>query len=228
MAQNFRRRISLLPDSFQKIQNSLKKFKEIDLSEKADSDTFNKSTIDTITPIKDKKIDPYLLETPLIDKKRLRKISIYSPLSFTENSNLNDNDCSYIQNLSTKKVTNFNNEILENNEDILFINLYFSKYGKMKKLINNENNKKAEKKIEFHDRNYKKYIFPFFDDKDIFGNDNIIKDNEMKCLNIQDDESSDEEQIQNDFNICLNQLDEAINYYSKYHDCISRNINKEK
>ena len=236
MAQNFKRRITLLPDSYHKIQNSFEKFKEIDLSEKTDLDTFNKSTMNKKTPIKDKKIDPSLLETPFIEKKKLRKISIYSPLSFNEMSNIRDtpistdedkiiSKISKNENISTKKVTKFNNQISENEENIPIFNSYFSVFSKRKKIIN-ENNKKAKKIIEFHDKDNKSYIFPLFYDKDIFEKDNNIKDNESKFLNHNDDEISDEELINNDFNICLNQLNEAINYYSNYPYCISRNINK--
>ena len=235
MAQNFKRRITLLPDSYHKIQSSFEKFKEIDLSEKTDLDTFNKSTMNKKTPIKDKKFDPSLLETPFIEKKKLRKISIYSPLSFTENSNIKDTPISTDEeiiiskntkkeNLPTKKVTKFNNQISENEEDIPIFNAYFFNFSKRKKLIN-ENNKKATQIIEFHDKDNKSFTFPLFNDKHIFEQDNIIKDNEMKFFNNNDDEMSDEEQIHNDFNICLNQLDEAIYYYSNYPYCISRNIN---
>ena len=187
------------------------------------------------TPIKEKKIDPYLLETPFIEKKKLRKISIYSPLSFSENSNLKNTPISTdeeiiiskkskISNLPTKKVTRFNNQICEIEEDIPFFNIYFSVFSKRKKLIN-DNNIKTKSNIEFHDKDNKSYKFPLFNDKDIFEQDNIIKDNEMKFFNNNDDENSDEEQIHNDFNICLNQLDEAMNYYSNYPYCISRSIN---
>lgn len=227
MAQNYKRRITLFPDSIQKIENSFKKFKDFDLSEKTDSDTFNKSTINTITPLKEKKLDPSLLDTPIIEKKVLRKISIYSPLSFNENSNYKDSSItsegksfsSYRENISTKKVSNFNNIIEEINDDIPNFKTCF---GKIKKLIC-ENNKKAENMIEFYDKDNKLYKFPLFYDKNIFVEDNLLKDHEIK--NIHDDESSDEEKIKNDFEICINQLDKAMHYYANYPYSTTKNVN---
>ena len=201
MTQNFKRRITLLPNSKDSIQNSLKKFKDIDLEEKADNDTFNKTLISKNTPKKEKKINPYLLETPKIEKSKERRISIYSPLSFGENSFMEDNPISnekisihknFEKNSSEKKVTNFNYHITENQEiDIQNINTCFS-MNKIKKL--NKNNRKFENVIVFNNDNYQKYIFPLFNDNDIYRESNIInKNNENIFLKAHDDENSDKE-----------------------------------
>ena len=201
MTQNFKRRITLLPNSKDSIQNSLKKFKDIDLEEKADNDTFNKTLISKNTPKKEKKINPYLLETPKIEKSKERRISIYSPLSFGENSFMEDNPISnekisihknFEKNSSEKKVTNFNYHITENQEiDIQNINTCFS-MNKIKKL--NKNNRKFENVIVFNNDKYQKYIFPLFNDNDIYRESNIInKNNENIFLKAHDDENSDKE-----------------------------------
>ena len=237
MAQNFRRRISLLPNSNYNFQNSMKKNKEIDLIEKADNDTFNKSIINKITPIKEKRLDPSLLETPIIQKdKKQRRISIYSPLSFNIDSNLkstsisseikNNNNC--IDNSSNIKITNFSPELSPDTDDI-FINFDICHpFRKIKKI--GSMRKKVENDIIFIDEKNKKYNFELFHDKNIFGKENNIINRDIKCLNTHndDDANSDEEQIENDYQICLKQLSEGINYYSKFPNCISRNMHYNK
>ena len=256
MAQNFKRRITLLPNSSNQIQNSIKKFKDIDdIAEIADNDTFNKTIIYEKTPIKEKKLNPSLLETPVIEKKRKRKISIYSPLSFSEIYSMDENKTqsgeiffnknieNTIDNSTRKKISNFSHQSLQesDNEDDIDddyepdFNIYFP-VGKRKKTENIH--KKINDVIIFNDDNCNKYFFPLFNDKEIFGkaNNNNYKDNsdnkdikhEKFLLNIHDDENSNNEQIQQGCNICLKQLDEAINYYSNCPKCISRNINIKK
>lgn len=81
MAKNFKRRITLLPDSYYKIENSLKKFTESTLIEKADNDTFNKLNInkDISTPKKEKTLNSSILNTPSIKKIKTKKnINIFS------------------------------------------------------------------------------------------------------------------------------------------------------
>ena len=233
MAQNFRRRITLLPNSFYNFQNSMKKYKEIDLIEKADNDTFNKSTINNkITPFKEKKLDPSLLETPIIEKdKKQRRISIYSPLSFNINSNFKSTSISseikdnnnYIENTSKLKITNFSPEFSPEIDDI-FTN--FDKVQSSRKVKKIGIRQKVGKDIIFVDEKNEKYNFTLFNDKNIFGENNNIIDSDKKYLNnTHDDENSDKEKIENSYQICLKQLNEEIKYYSKFPKWISRNIN---
>lgn len=231
MAQNFRRRITLIPNPLYNSQNSMKKFKEIDLLEKADNDTFNKSTINKITPIKEKSFDPSLLETPFIEKdKKKRRISIYSPLSFNIYSNLKstsifseikDNN-NYIENSSNKKITNFSPGLFPEIDEI-FTNFEISR--KIKRIGIKQ---KIENDVTFVDEKNKKYIFTLYNDKNIFGEDNNIINDDMKYLNTHEDENSDEEQIENDHLLSIKQLNEGIDYYSKFPNCISRHTNYNK
>ena len=229
MAQNFRRRINLFPNSFYNIQNTMTKFKEMDLVVKADNDTFNKSNINEITPIKIKKLDPSLLDSPIIEKKKERRISIHSPLYFNEDSSLKtspistqeNDDNHYIEKSSELKITNFSPTFSEEIEDFFpNFNTHFI-CKKIKKLI--KSNKKSDNGIIFIDENNQRYQFELFDDQDIFGEDNDCEDEgRIINLNIHDDENSDDEKIQHDYEICLNKLEEAIDYYSKNPNCISR------
>ena len=222
MAQNFRRRITLLPNAFYNYQNSSEKFKEINLLEKADNDTLIKETINKVTPIKEKKINPLILDTPIIQKEQnKRRISIYSPLSFNEKSNIkNDNN----------EITNFNNGVsTDKNEEDFFSNFDLFSSGKSKKVM--KSNKKREKEIEFCDGRNKIYKFGIYKDKNIFeedkDNDIIIHNDKVgKYLNNNNDnESSDEEKIENDYKKCMNILNDGIEFYSNSKNCISRNIN---
>lgn len=245
MAQNFKRRVTLLPSSLYNIQNSIKKFKDVDIIEKADNDTFNKSIICKKTPIKEKKLDPSLLETPIMEKTRLRRISIYSPLSFSEKTYINEtpetSEDKYfynkIKNISSKdkstrkKITNFTHETFQesDDDDIFDLNICLS-FSKRKKINNNEN-KKINKLIVFNDDNFDQYIFPLFNDKDIFEElkDNINNNkNKKECLHMNNDETSDEEQIQHDNNVCLKHLEEAIDFYTNCPNCISSYVNIKK
>jgi hypothetical protein len=248
MAQNFKRRITLLPNYFNQIQNSIEKCKDIDITEKADKDTFNKTITYNNTPVKEKKLDPSLLETPVMEKRK-RKISIYSPLSFSEKFCmdgkqtesgeifLNKNADKNLDNPTRKKITNFIQQPFQesddddnDNGDILKFNTWLSISKKKKKNIDN---KKINNVIIFKDDNYGNYFFALFNDEDIIEKD--IHNSNFKYFNkermqqkIHDDENSDEEQIQEGCNICFKQLDEAINYYSNYPNCISRFVNINK
>ena len=91
------------------------------------------------------------------------------------------------------------------------------------------NRKKAGKDIIFIDEKSEKYNFTLFNDKNIFGENHNIIDNDIKYLNnTHDDENSDGEQIENDYQMCLKQLSEGIDYFSKFPQCISRRINYKK
>ena len=213
MAQNFRGIITQLPNSFSNFQNSMEQFKEITLSEKADNDTFNKSIINKITPIKEeKKLEPSLLETPFIEKdKKQRRISIYSPLPFKIPSNIE----SSVKNSSNLKITNFNPELSPEIDDILS-NFYIQHSLKKMKKIGTR--KKVGKDIIFSDEKNEKHNFTLFNDKIIFGeNNNIIIDNAIKYLNnTNDDESRDGEKIENDHQKCLKRISESKDYFSKF------------
>jgi hypothetical protein len=233
MAKNFKRRITLLPDSYYYFKDSIKKYKEIDLSEKADNDTFNKSIIKRITPIKEKKLDPSLLETPIIEKdKKLRRISIYSPLSFNTPSYLKSTSISseIKDNNNVEKssnlITNFCPELSPEIDDIFSNCDIQHPLRKIKKI---GTRKKVGKDIIFVDEKSEKYNFTLFNDKNIFGENNNIIDNDIKYLNnTHDDENSDGEQIENDYQTCLKQLREGIDYFSKFPQCLSRRINYKK
>ena len=233
MAKNFKRRITLLPDSYYYFKDSIKKYKEIDLSEKADNDTFNKSIINKITPTKEKKLDPSLLETPIIEKdKQLRRISIYSPLSFNTPSYLKSTSISseIKDNNNVEKssnlITNFCPELSPEIDDIFSNCDIQHPLRKIKKI---GTRKKVGKDIIFVDEKSEKYNFTLFNDKNIFGENNNIIDNDIKYLNnTHDDENSDGEQIENDYQTCLKQLREGIDYFSKFPQCLSRRINYKK
>ena len=230
MAKNFKRRITLLPDSYYKIENSLKKFTESTLIEKADNDTFNKLNInkDISTPKKEKTLNSSILNTPSIKKSRQRKISIYSPLCFNENSVINDNsifsEVKILNNDSTeKKVTKFNYPLsLDQDINIQSFNTNFS-MNKIKKI--NKPKNKFGNIIVFNDENDKKYLFPLFDDKQIYGKNNDINqvNNQMISLIKYKEDNSNNEQIKEENNICLTQLKEAFNCYSDNHYCVQKN-----
>ena len=229
MTQNFRRRITLLPDTLGKILNSNKKYKEIDLEEKADEDTFNKSTMNIVTPKKINKLDLSLLETPIIEKeKRLRRISVHSPLNFNENSSLKKSPHSFVEqnffngfyNFSfgdflDKNVSNFQCQFLP---EKFLDNPNFDSLQKRKGV--NNNNKIPERAIILNDKDNNNYLHSVYNDREIYGKNNIIdQDNAIMKSNFEDNDNSDEEHVQNGQNLCLKNLKEAIYNYSKgnYH-----------
>lgn len=222
MAQNFRRRITLQTNPFYEFQKSSKKYKGIDFLEKADSDTFIKSTVNKVTPTKEKKINPLLLETPKIEQERQRRISIYSPLSFNQKSDLK-NDNNYI--------TNFNNEAYADiDKDDVFPNFDFFPLKKVKKTLeSNKINKKTYKEIEFYDERNKKYKYGLFKDNNIFDKD-FTDDKEGLYFNnrINCGESTDDDKKENDCKRCINILKEGIEFFSNNPGYISRNINNNK
>jgi hypothetical protein len=230
MAKNFKRRITLLPDSYYKIENSLKKFTETTLIEKADNDTFNKLNInkDISTPKKEKTLNSSILNTPSIKKSRQRKISIYSPLCFNENSVINDNsifseDKTHNNDSTEKKVTKFNCPLsLDQEIYIQNFNGTFS-MNKIKKI--NKPKNKFGNIIVFNDENDKKYLFPLFDDRQIYDKNNDINhdNNQMISLIKYNEDNSDNEQIKKENNIYLSQLKEAFKCYSDNHYCVQKN-----
>ena len=219
MTQNFRRRITLQTNPFYEIQKlSKKKYKEIDFLEKADSDTFIKSTVNKVTPAKEKKINPLLLETPKIEQEKQRRISIYSPLSFNQKSDVKNNN---------NEITNFTKEVYADIDKDIFPNFDFFPLKKVKKTFESkESNKKTYKEIEFYDERNKKYEFGLFKDKNILEKD-FSNDKEGLFFNncINSEESTDEEKKKNDCKRCINILKEGIELYSNNPGCISRNIN---
>ena len=227
MAQNFKRRITLIPDSFSKFQNSLNKTKELDLTEKADIDTFNKAIIYKNTPKKDKKVKQSLLDTPSIEKKKFRKISIYSPISFGDISTP----------LSKKTISDFNSQLFseEETDNITNINNISNKSffpcGKFKKLSQGNKSKNIFKKsITLNNGNNKKYSFSFYYDFDIYGHNDIIKKNNISINNNinSSGENSDNEEIQKKHNLCVNELDKAINYINNNRNYFSDIVKNRK
>ena len=216
MAQNFKRRISLFPNSLSKFQNSIKERKDL-----ADIDTFNKKIINKNTPPKkEKKMKLSLLQTPIIEKNKLRKISIYSPISFcdipTPITNY-DNFRKKEININKKLISNFNINMLPEEEkdmnDIININKtsMFPK-GKVKKLncdyrkgINNKN-------ITLVNNDNKKVSFKLYNDKDIYGKNDIIKEYDINNINNKTEQNSDDEEIQSKYNKWFFELNNAFDF----------------
>ena len=223
MAQNFKRRISLFPDSFTKFQNSLENLNEIDLAAKADNETFNKSIINKNTPKKEKKMKLSLLDTPSIENKNYRKISIYSPISFGDMSTP----------VSKKNITEFNSQLLPEDEidvnAVINPNTFFP-CGKFKKLDygNKKNNKRN---LVFSDENNVKYSFNLYNDKDIFEKNDIMKKGNTK-VNTNDikkmDGNSDDEEIQMKHNSCVIELGKAFDYINNHGNFFSEYIKNRK
>ena len=70
-----------------------------------------------------------------------------------------------------------------------------------------------------------------YTDKDVSKDDKVSLEtsNTISAMkNIHDDESSDEEKIKNDFEICVNQLDKAMHYYANYPYITTKNVNIEE
>ena len=223
MAQNFKRRISLFPDSFTKFQNSLENLNEIDLATKADNETFNKSIINKNTPKKEKKMKLSLLDTPSIENKNYRKISIYSPISFGDMSTP----------VSKKNITEFNSQLfLEDEIDVNTVinpNTFFP-CGKFKKLDygNKKNNKRN---LVFSDENNVKYSFDLYNDKDIFEKNDIIKKGNTKVNtndNTKKEGNSDDEEIQMKHNSCVIELGKAFDYINNHGNFFSEYIKNRK
>ena len=227
MAQNFKRRISLFPETFGKFQNSLEKLSDINLAEKADKDTFNKSVINKNTPKKEKKVKKSLLDTPSIEDKKYRKISIYSPISFGDMSTP----------VSKKNISEFNSQIFSEDEIELNTTFNSSGYlsflpcGKFKKLDNRYKNKNIlNKNIMLKDENDKNYSFRIYYDKDIYEKNDTLKNdcniNNNKIKNV--DENSDDEEIEQKHDLCINELGKAIDYFNDNPKFFSEMVNKRK
>ena len=223
MAQNFKRRISLFPNSFTKFQNSLENLNEIDLAAKADNETFNKSIINKNTPKKEKKIKLSLLDTPSIENKNYRKISIYSPISFGDMSTP----------VSKKNITEFNSQLFPEDEidvnAVINPNTFFP-CGKFKKLDygNKKNNKRN---LVFSDENSVKYSFNLYNEKDIFEKNDIMKKGNTKVNtnNIKKmDGNSDDEEIQMQHNSCVIKLGKAFDYINNNGNFFSEYIKNRK
>ena len=170
MAQNFKRRISLYPDHPNIFKNSLNRLKEQDISLKADLDTFNKTSIYKNTPKKEKKLNKDLLETPILEKEKYRKISIYSPISFGDFSTpVSNNDT-----INKKIITDFNSQILlsEDNFDFKDFNRIFHLRKYKKKEINQ--NIISHNIVLSNDKN-ENFLFPLYNDIDIYGKNNFIR-----------------------------------------------------
>ena len=222
MTQNFRRRITLQTNPFYEFQKSSKKYKEIDYLEKADSDTFIKSTVNKITPTREKKINPFLLETPKIEQEKQRRISIYFPLSFNQKSDIKNNNYD---------ITNVTNEVYADlDKDDGFLNFDFFPLKKVKKTLeSNKINKKTYKEIEFYDERNKKYKFGLFKDNNIFDKDFSVEKEGLYFNNrINCGESTDDDKKENDCKRCINILKDGIEFYSNNPGFISRNINNNK
>ena len=157
-----------------------------------------------------------------IEQERQRRISIYSPLSFNQKSDLK-NDNNYI--------TNFNNEAYADiDKDDVFPNFDFFPLKKVKKTLeSNKINKKTYKEIEFYDERNKKYKYGLFKDNNIFDKD-FTDDKEGLYFNnrINCGESTDDDKKENDCKRCINILKEGIEFFSNNPGYISRNINNNK
>jgi len=220
MSQNFKRRISLFPNSLSKFQNSIKERKDL-----ADIDTFNKKIINKNTPPKkEKKMKLSLLQTPIIEKNKLRKISIYSPISFcdiptpiTNYENFRKKEI----NINKKLISNFNINMLPEEEkdmnDIININMTsMLPKGKVKKIncdyrkgINNNKN------ITLVNKDNKQVSFKLYNDKDIYGKNDIIKECDLNNIDNKTEQNSDDEEIQSKCNKCFFELNNAFDFIEK-------------
>ena len=238
MAQNYKRRISLFPDSFSKFHNSLKKINDKDLIGQADEETFNKKIINKKTPKKEKKLKLSLLQTPSIEKNKLRKISIYSPISFGDiptpitNYDINHRkrELQLQSPSSNKNITKFNCKLFQEDDiefkDIINSNESLFPGKKVKKVYNgNKNSVNNNKKIFFINDNNKQFSFPFYHDKDIYEKNDIIN----KCININKTiDNSDDEEIQSKYNSCLFELAKAFNYINNNPNFFENKSNNRK
>ena len=227
MAQNFKRRISLFPESFCKFQKPLENLNKMNLAEIADVDTFNKSIVYKNTPKKEKKVKLSLLDTPSIEEKKYRKISIYSPISFGDLSTP----------VSKKNITEFNSQIfLEDEIDANTTfnsngNISFLPCGKFKKLDNRYQNKNIiNKNIIFNDENDCKCSFNIYHDKDIYEKNDIIKnDNDINSEKMKNvGENTDDEEIKLKRDLCINELGKAFDYIDDNPNFFSEMINRRK
>ena len=237
MAQNYKRRISLFADSFSKFQNSLKKINDKNLIKLADEETMDKTILNKNTPKKEKKLKLSLLQTPTIEKNKLRKISIYSPISFGDiptpitNYDLNHRkkELKLESPSSNKKITRFNSKLYSEDDiefnDIINPNISLFPHKKFKKTYySNKNSENINETITFINDNNKQFIFPLYKDKDIFEKNYIIN----KC-NIENAvNSSDDEEIQSNYNSCLFELSKAINYIKNNPNFFEDKINNRK
>ena len=241
MAQNYKRRISLFPDSFSKFHNSLKRINEKDLIGQADVETFNKKIINKETPKKEKKVKLSLLQTPEIEKNKLRKISIYSPISFGEiptpitNYDLNHRKRELqLQSPSSKKnITKFNTKLFQEDNvefnDIINSKIFLYPCEKNKKLIyGNKSNVYIHNKIIFYNDNNKQFSFSLYNDKDIYEKNDIINKCNNFCNINKTQDNSDDEEIQSKYNSCIFELSKAINYINNNPIFFKDKINKRK
>ena len=241
MAQNYKRRISLFPDSFSKFHNSLKRINEKDLIEQADMETFNKKIINKETPKKEKKIKLSLLQTPSIEKNKLRKISIYSPISFGDiptpitNYDLNHRKRELqLESLSSQKnITKFNTKLFQEDDaefnDIINSKISLFPCEKIKKVIySNKSNVNSNKKIIFTDDKNKKFSFSLYNDKDIYEKNDIINKCNNFCNINKTEDNSDDEEIQSKYNSCIFELSKAFNYINNNPNFFKDKINKRK
>lgn len=221
MAQNYKRRISLFADSFSKFQNSLKKINDKNLLKLSDEETIDKTILNKNTPKKEKKLKLSLLQTPAIEKNKLRKISIYSPISFGDiptpitdyDLNQRKKELKLESPSSNKKISKFNSKLFSEDDidfnDIINQNISLFPNKKFKTTCySGKNNVNMNDKITFINDNNKQFIFPFYKDKDIFEKNDIIN----KCNIEKTMDNSDDEEIQSDYNSCLYELSKAFNY----------------
>ena len=241
MAQNYKRRISLFPDSLSKFHNSLKRINEKNLKEQADVETFNKKIINKETPKKNKKIKLSLLQTPSIEKNKLRKISIYSPISFGDiptpitNYDLNHRKRELrLQSPSSKKnITRFNSKIFQEDNvefnDIINSNISLFPYEKIKKVYyGNKNNVNSNKKINFINENNKQFTFSLYNDKDIYEKNDIINKCNNFCNINKTVDNSDDEEIRSKYNSCIFELSKAFNFINNNPSFFKNRINNRK
>ena len=217
MSQNFKRRISLYPDHPNIFKNSLNRLKEQDIASKADLDTFNKNSMYKKTPKKEKKLNKDLLETPILEKEKYRKISIYSPISFGDISTpVSNND-----NTNKKIITDFNSQILLSEDNFDFKD--FNRIFHLRKYKRKETNQNiiSHNIVLINDKN-EKFIFPLYNDVDIYGKNNAI------MSYFQNENNSNTKDIKNKKNLYLINLEEGINYIKKFPDYITKIISRKK
>lgn len=143
------------------------------------------------------------------NKKDFKKFHRYS--NFNKNSkklkNYGENNTNRNTKMSQQyqQKNNFNNSQNNNNS---IKSLITDK--KIKRITYSTSIKKYKKEIIFTDRNNQTRFFPLYKDSEII-NKNEIFDDKFNSLNIANNEDSDNEQIEDDYKTCMEDLNKSFN-----------------
>ena len=200
MAQNFKRKYAFSPEK--DLKNKYNN-KEINLVTKADDETFIKENI-FVTPLKENRIISSLNKKPTPLKRERLDIPTCDPLSFSDFDKNIDFNKNFVENIN---ITKFDDE----------------KMFEITKRTKSYFSKKNIEDIVYYDNSNKEFIFKKIKDKDfVSDNGEIIDADKLIILNSKNDESSDEEKIKKDTDICFNEIKNGIELFSKSSDSVSR------